>query len=277
MVPKYYGNLPSISKKRELRPRVQLLFKRMHHGRKKMILLCLREPPPPSIHPPTPSPCVASFQASSVCISLHLCLMASIDPCTPIHRVPSSTQTAGLSVQGVSEGGHCQVVFAKHACFFFSSFRAKTRLLRVFQEGSSANARSYFHNWSLETYSLSANCSETLNYVRFPVRKFGDLGSSLRNRNESAQCFSFNITSSSQAWLRERGWRCRRALPLPCLHSSPDKREQEVMEGAGETETTENEGGGDGCLATTLTSLTTAGPGSYTQWRTHVPSDLINM
>lgn len=64
-----------------------------------------------SLSPPF---CVASFQASSVCISLHLCLMTSIDPCTPIHLAPSSTQTTSLSAVGVSEGGHCQVVFEKH-------------------------------------------------------------------------------------------------------------------------------------------------------------------
>lgn len=70
----------------------------------------------------SPSSCVASFQASSVCFSLHLCLMTSIDPRTPIHPAPSSTQTASLSAVGVSEGGYCQVVFEKHAAFFFFFF-----------------------------------------------------------------------------------------------------------------------------------------------------------
>lgn len=57
--------------------------------------------------------CDASFQASSVCISLNLCSMTSIDPCAPIHPAPSSTQTGSLSSSGVSEGAHCQVVFEK--------------------------------------------------------------------------------------------------------------------------------------------------------------------
>lgn len=70
--------------------------------------------------------CILS--SSSVCISLHLCLMTSIDPCTPIHPAPSSTQTASLSAVGVSEGGHCQVVFEKHAVSFFSSLALKDKI-----------------------------------------------------------------------------------------------------------------------------------------------------
>ena len=77
---------------------------------------------------PLPPSRRASFQASSVCVALHLCLMAFIDPCTPIHPHPSSTQTGSLLVVGVSKDSHFQGVFEKQAVFFF--FNAKGRLVR---------------------------------------------------------------------------------------------------------------------------------------------------
>lgn len=185
----------------------------------------------------------------------------SIDPCAPIHPAPSSTQTASLSAVGVSEGGQCQVVFEKQAVVGVFSFF--TQRPNLWERGNIS--------WQLSSAPLAVPCDEFFNWVAGlgtttfrNTHILSPFGRWTHHAYDLVLVFHELLSSELLGSVHSGCWHCF------CFDSAHRRKRGRPWRRQQERER-KNEGGGEVCLATMLTSLTTAGPGSYvsTHTQTH--------